>query len=142
MSKLSPRQRQIYAYTRACINSRGYGPTVEEIRRHFRLRSATSVRRHLRWLERHGYIQRVLFTARAIQFVSDQEARHEGVVVAPRRPSARCVNGQVRVTVGTDHLTLAPEEAIRLAGQLVEHARHALAKAESRCRTAGRRPSR
>jgi repressor LexA len=123
MSNLTPRQRQIYDYARACITRRGYGPTVKEIARHFQLRSTTAVRRHLRQLENQGLIQRVYFTARAIQLLPEEGADETAVAIVPRGPSVRAVDRQVEVDFRTKRVVLGHVEALRLAGQLVMHAR-------------------
>jgi SOS-response transcriptional repressor LexA len=67
---MPPRQGQIYRYARDCVADRGYGPSLREIACHLRLRSLAAVRRHLRLLERRGYVRYVAFTARALQLTS------------------------------------------------------------------------
>jgi repressor LexA len=123
MSDLTPRQRQIYAYARACVTARGYGPTVREIAIYLQLRSAAGVRRHLKQLERRGLVQRVHFTARAIQLLPEEGIDEAAVTIVPRGPSVRAVNGQVEVDFRTKRVVLGQQEALRLAGQLLIYAR-------------------
>jgi repressor LexA len=122
LSELTPQQRQIYQYARACVAKRGYGPSVREIAHRLRLRSLVGVRRQLRRLQRQGYIQCVQFTAHAVQLVPAAEADSTAVAIVPRGPSVRQVDGQVLLDLGLDHLALGRDEALRLARQLWRHA--------------------
>lgn len=117
-SDLTPRQRQIYLYTRTCLASRGYGPTVREIAVRFQLRSPAGVRRHLRRLQELGYVQCVQFTQRAIQLVPSPRAHLAHLAVVPRGPRVRLVEGRLMVDFGLGAIALGRQEARRLAGQL------------------------
>jgi SOS-response transcriptional repressor LexA len=119
---LTPRQRQVYAYARSCIAARGYGPTVQEIARHLGLRSLTGVRRHIRGLQRQGYIQCVQFTARAIQLLPAAGTDPEVRAIVPRGPSLRNVESSVVVDLGLGTTALSNREAVCLARRLLLHA--------------------
>lgn len=64
---LSPRQQQILDYIISTIRSIGYGPTVREIVGHVGDKSPTSVHRHLKTLEKRGYIVREPNKSRSIR---------------------------------------------------------------------------
>jgi repressor LexA len=68
-SSLTDRQREIYDFIRAKIETRGYGPTVREIGAAFQIKSPNGVMCHLKALEKKGLIIREGFSARAIQLV-------------------------------------------------------------------------
>ena len=69
LSQLTKRQREIYDFIRAKIDERGYGPTVREIGKAFRIRSPNGVMCHLKALEKKGCIRRQGNAARAIELV-------------------------------------------------------------------------
>src|SRR3989344_2160112 len=63
---LTPRQKQILDFITKYSKRKGYSPSLEEIARHFRLRSVGTVHEHLRKLQEKGYLSRVENRARAI----------------------------------------------------------------------------
>jgi repressor LexA len=69
LSRLTPRQKEIYEFIRSKIESRGYGPTVREIGTEFKIRSPNGVMCHLNALVNKGLILREKNSARAIQLV-------------------------------------------------------------------------
>jgi repressor LexA len=69
LSKLTPRQREIYDFIKEKIESRGYGPTVREIGDAFKIKSPNGVMCHLNALVAKGRIVRQEKSARAIQLV-------------------------------------------------------------------------
>ncbi len=71
LSQLTRRQREVYEFIRQKIHSRGYGPTVREIGRHFNIRSPNGVMCHLRALERKGLITREPNMSRAIMLTAE-----------------------------------------------------------------------
>ena len=71
LSQLTRRQREVYEFIREKIRSRGYGPTVREIGRHFNIRSPNGVMCHLRALERKGLITREPNMSRAIMLTGE-----------------------------------------------------------------------
>ena len=54
---LTEKQQAVYLYIRQYIEARGFPPSYDEIRRHFGFRSFQSVQKHLKQLERKGYIR-------------------------------------------------------------------------------------
>lgn len=67
LDSLTDRQLQIFKYIRECIQRRGYGPTVREIKDHFDISSPNGVMCHLKALERKGVIKREAKRSRAIE---------------------------------------------------------------------------
>ena len=66
MGKLSAKQQRIYDYIAACIQERGYPPSVREIGEAVGLKSSSSVHFHLKHLEEAGYIEKDAGKGRAI----------------------------------------------------------------------------
>lgn len=54
---LTEKQQAVYRYVQRYIEARGFSPTYDEIRRHFGFRSFQSVQKHLKQLERKGFIR-------------------------------------------------------------------------------------
>jgi repressor LexA len=74
LNQLTERQREIYAFIRQKIESRGYGPTVREIGHAFGIKSPNGVMCHLKALEKKRLIKREGFSARAIQVLDHHPA--------------------------------------------------------------------
>ncbi len=70
MNGLTDRQRHVLEFIEEHTRSRGYPPTIREIRAAFGLRSNRGVVDHLRALERKGYIRRAPGSSRAIEVVT------------------------------------------------------------------------
>ncbi len=68
---LTARQQKVYELIREKIRSRGYGPTVREIARHFSIRSPNGVVCHLKALEKKGFIAREPNMSRAIRLAAE-----------------------------------------------------------------------
>jgi len=58
MSKLPPRQQQVYNFICDYLDSHGYAPTLKEIAAHLKISGNLGVLRHLEALEKKGYLQR------------------------------------------------------------------------------------
>jgi len=69
--ELTERQRAVYEFIRDKIRHRGYGPTVREIGRQFRIRSPNGVMCHLKALERKQLITREKCLSRAIRLAAE-----------------------------------------------------------------------
>jgi repressor LexA len=72
MDDLTRRQREVFEFLRSYAQSKGYPPTVREIRDAFRLQSNRGVIDHLRALERKGWIKRRRGISRAIEIVGGE----------------------------------------------------------------------
>jgi repressor LexA len=66
-STLTSRQKEIYEFIRAKIDTRGFPPTVREIGEAFEIKSPNGVMCHLNALVKKGLIGRLARSARAIQ---------------------------------------------------------------------------
>jgi repressor LexA len=64
---LTHRQRQALDFVTACLDERGYPPTLREIGEHMGIGSTNGVNDHLRALERKGYIVREELKSRTLR---------------------------------------------------------------------------
>jgi repressor LexA len=55
---LTKRQKQILDYLKRYIAKKDYSPSLEEIKKHFRLSSKSTVHQHIKTLEEKGYLKR------------------------------------------------------------------------------------
>ena len=69
MATLTKRQKQIYDYTKSYINRKGFSPTLEEIKKHFRLSSLSTIHQHIGTLADKGFITKDDNSARGISLV-------------------------------------------------------------------------
>ena len=63
---LTKRQKQIFEYIQGYIKKHDYAPSLEEIKKHFRLSSKATVHQHVKALEDKGYLKRTANRIRAI----------------------------------------------------------------------------
>jgi site-specific DNA-methyltransferase (adenine-specific) len=82
---LTKKQKQILDYIKKFIKKAGYSPSLEEIRRHFRLASKSTVHHHLETLEEKGYLDKKDYKSRTIN-IHDHESMLQvpllGMIVA------------------------------------------------------------
>jgi repressor LexA len=78
MQKLTERQRQVYRFVEAYIETEGYAPTLQEIAGHLGVRGNLGVLRHLETLEKKGYLRR-------------KQGSSRGIVLCGRSTTARSV---------------------------------------------------
>jgi len=71
---LTRRQKEMLDYIAEYIEDRGYAPSFDEIRKHFRYSSLATVHEHLSNLERKGYIRKAYNESRSIELVQDESA--------------------------------------------------------------------
>lgn len=69
MATLTKRQKQIYDYTKSYINKKGFSPTLEEIKKHFRLSSLSTIHQHIGVLADKGFITKDDNLARGISLI-------------------------------------------------------------------------
>jgi len=105
---LTKRQKQILIFIEESVDKRGYAPSLEEISRHFNLRSISTIHKHLVNLEAKGLIRRHWNRARAIELLPME-----------RSPAARAVPlagliaaGEPVEAVRGHELVSVPEEMI------------------------------
>ena len=64
---LTKRQKQILDYVTKYIKENDYAPSLEEIRRHFRLSSIATVHQHIETLREKGYLKKIENQPRSIK---------------------------------------------------------------------------
>jgi repressor LexA len=64
---LTPKQKKVLEYVQACIQKNGVSPSHNELRKHLKLSSLSSVNHYMKTLEEKGYISREKNTARSIK---------------------------------------------------------------------------
>lgn len=69
MATLTKRQKQIYDYTKSFIDKKGFSPTLEEIKKHFRLSSLSTIHQHIGVLAEKGFIIKDDNLARGISLI-------------------------------------------------------------------------
>ncbi len=57
MTGITPAQQKVFSFVREYINRHGYSPSYEEVRRSLGFKSLNSVYKHLKQLERRGYLK-------------------------------------------------------------------------------------
>src|SRR3569623_933429 len=82
LTNLTERQREVYAFVRDKIRSRGYGPTVREIGTEFKISSPNGVMCHLKALEKKGLITREPNMSRAIMLSTETPEGSGGLPLA------------------------------------------------------------
>jgi len=71
---LTKRQRQILEYIKKYIKRKDYAPSLEDIRRHFRLASRSTVHHHIEILGEKGYLNKLNYQARAIELTKEKNS--------------------------------------------------------------------
>lgn len=67
LATLTPKQKKVLEYVQACIQKNGVSPSHNELRKHFKLSSLSTVNHYMRTLEGKGYISRKKNTARSVR---------------------------------------------------------------------------
>ncbi|XOA42984.1 MAG: transcriptional repressor LexA [Candidatus Nealsonbacteria bacterium] len=78
---LTRRQKQIFDYLKKFIKDKGYSPSLEEIRRHFRLSSIATIHQHLENLKAKGYLEKLKNQPRSIEI--SKKPKSEDLVKIP-----------------------------------------------------------
>lgn len=73
MPTLTKRQKQIYDYIKSYIDKKGYSPTFEEVRRHFRLSALSTVHQHIETLQKKGLLTKNNYSARSLELSQEEE---------------------------------------------------------------------
>jgi repressor LexA len=71
---LTKRQKQIFEYVKKYIGKNDYAPSFEDIRKHFRLASRSTVRHHIEALKEKGYLNKFASRARAIEIIKNKRS--------------------------------------------------------------------
>jgi len=80
---LTARQKQILAYIKDMLRTKGYPPSVREIGTAVGLRSSSTVHSHLTKLEEIGFLRRDPTKPRALEVLGDASWRQENFVPVP-----------------------------------------------------------
>lgn len=67
MPTLTKKQKQILDFVTSYITKKGLSPTIEEIRKHFKLSAVSTVHQHIETLEKKGFIEKNGSSARGIE---------------------------------------------------------------------------
>ena len=70
---LAIRQKQIFEYVKKYIERKDYAPSFEDIRKHFRLASRSTVHYHIEALKKKGYLNKPGSRARAIEIIKKKD---------------------------------------------------------------------
>ncbi len=73
MTTLTKRQKQIYDFIKNHIEKRGFSPTFEEMRKHFKLSALSTVHQHIKTLAGKGVIKQNYYNARGIELGNKEE---------------------------------------------------------------------
>ena len=63
---LTQRQKQIYEFIKQYIRKKDYAPSLEEIKKHFKLKSVGTIHEHIETLQTKGFLEKTDNQARAI----------------------------------------------------------------------------
>lgn len=120
MASITPKQKRILDYLTEFIGEHGYSPTLEQIRRRFRLRALSNVHKHVTKLHKNGWITKDKGTRGISLIDTTPEARSRLVPitgdVAPDGTLCENAGGPSMVDVPA---ALAPSEqsfALRVVG--------------------------
>jgi len=72
LSTLTPKQKRVLEYIQLCIQKKGVSPSHNELRKHFKLSSLSSVNHYMKTLEEKGYISREKNTARSVRIQTEE----------------------------------------------------------------------
>ncbi|MBN1357118.1 transcriptional repressor LexA [bacterium] len=115
---LTQKQKEIFTFIRSYLRRHGIAPTVDEIRRHFDLRSVATVHKHLQALEKRECIRRSKNRARAIDLVPVQGNSIEIPLVgliAAGQPIAALENPDI-LAIPEDMIGRSETYALRVTG--------------------------
>lgn len=73
MSTLTKRKKQILGFLKEYINKHRFSPSLEEIKRHFRLSSVATIHYHIRQLQEMGYLDKMNNHPRTIDIPLEQK---------------------------------------------------------------------
>ena len=122
--KLTERQAQVLAFIEKRQEETGISPSHEEIKTHFRWRSAYAVRAHLRLMAKKGVVICLPGKSRAIQVVRPR--RHTGIPLlgnVPAGPLAEAVeDAEETLPVSPDYFGGGPLFALRVQGESMKNA--------------------
>lgn len=72
MLLLTHRQKQIYEFIKQYIRKNDYAPSLEEIKKHFKLKSVSTIHEHIETLQTKGFLEKTDNQARAINIFESE----------------------------------------------------------------------
>lgn len=66
INTLTPKQKRVYDFVRIFYSDKGYPPTLEEIARHFKLKSVSTIHQYIDVLRQKGYLDKEKNKSRSI----------------------------------------------------------------------------
>jgi len=78
---LTKRQKQILDYITKYIKENNYAPSLEEIKRHFRLSSVSTIHQHVETLREKGYLKKIENQPRSIEL--NEKRKQSNLVAVP-----------------------------------------------------------
>ena len=70
---LTKKQKQIFDYIKKFIKKKGYAPSFDEIRKHFRLASKSTIHKHIKTLKEKGYLNKLDYHSRSIELLENKK---------------------------------------------------------------------
>ena len=70
---ITKRQKQVLDFIKSFKEKRRYAPSIEEIKKHFRLSSVSTIHHHLSKLEEEGYVKRKKNEPRSIEIIGEKK---------------------------------------------------------------------
>jgi len=108
---LTKRQKQILDYIKNFIQDKGYSPSLEDIRRHFKLSSRSTAHYHIEILTQKGYLNKLNHQARAIELADEKQT--PGLIEIP-------LVGTIAAGQPIEAIEI-PEESITIAKDEIKH---------------------
>ena len=68
-NRFTPKQKKILDFITKYLDKNDYAPSLDEIRRHFKLRAISTVHQHIQALEKKGYLFKTKFQVRSITII-------------------------------------------------------------------------
>jgi len=129
MDELTPRQAEVLAFIRECIELEGMPPTRAEIAKKLGFKSANAAEEHLKALQRKGAIELVKGTSRGIQLLvedADEAVEEEGLPlvgkVAAGEPILAAEHVEDYLKVDPDLFHPEPHYLLRVDGMSMKNA--------------------
>lgn len=114
---ITKRQKQILDYIQGYIDKNGFAPSLEEIKRHFRLSSFSTVHYLVDQLRKKGYLKKENFKARAIEIPKSSRIDEVEIpllgLIAAGEPIEAIENSE---TIKIDPSLLSKHYALKVSG--------------------------
>lgn len=104
MPTLTKKQKQILDYIKSYISKKKISPTIEEIRKHFKLSALSTVHQHIEELEKKGFIEKNGSSARGIEL---KKSDQYNLVKVPLIGTITAGQPIEAIETGTEHILVA-----------------------------------